>query len=216
MPVQIAPSLLAANFLSLGTEIEMLNKTADIIHLDVMDGSFVPNISFGFPVIDQLSKVARIPMDAHLMVVNPDKWFDKLHEEGVQMVSFHLEVSGDNTGTYIDSLHRLGIKAGIAINPDIPVRSLFEYIGKADYFLVMSVFAGFGGQDLVEDTYSRIKELKEAIDRYGADTPIEVDGGVRDTNIQALKKAGASIIVTGSHVFRSQDPSATIEKLRNL
>ena len=155
-------------------------------------------------------------MDAHLMVVNPDKWFDKLHEEGVQMVSFHLEVSGDNTGTYIDSLHRLGIKAGIAINPDIPVRSLFEYIGKADYFLVMSVFAGFGGQDLVEDTYSRIKELKEAIDRYGADTPIEVDGGVRDTNIQALKEAGASIIVTGSHVFRSRDPSATIEKLRNL
>lgn len=192
----------------------MLNEHADIIHLDVMDGTLVPNISFGFSVVDSIAKIARIPMDAHLMVVHPERWFEKLHEDGVQMVSFHLEASKCYSIKHIEKLHELGMKAGIAINPDVPVRRLFPFIGKADYFLIMSVFAGFGGQKFIYQTLDRVAELKAEIERRGAEADIEVDGGVNADNIEALREAGATLIVAGSTVFKSDDPAAAISMLR--
>ena len=215
MQLQIAPSILAADFLNLGKDIRMLNSEADIIHLDVMDGTLVPNISFGFSVIDQVAGIATITMDAHLMVVNPQKWFEKLHKDGVQMVSFHYEAAGEHTAEYIDTLHSLGIKAGVAINPDVPVEKLFPYIGKADYFLIMSVFAGFGGQKFIPESLERIATLKAEIDLMGDNSVIEVDGGVNMDNISALKEAGAVMIVAGSTVFRSDNPGKVISALRN-
>lgn len=215
MQLQIAPSILAADFLNLGKDIRMLNSEADIIHLDVMDGTLVPNISFGFSVIDQVAGIATITMDAHLMVVNPQKWFEKLHKDGVQMVSFHYEAAGEHTGEYIDMLHSLGIKAGVAINPDVPVEKLFPYIGQADYFLIMSVFAGFGGQKFIPESLERIATLKAELDRRGNNALIEVDGGVNMDNIKALKEAGAVMIVAGSTVFRSDKPGEVISALRN-
>ena len=216
MQLQIAPSVLAADFLHLEKDIQMLNANADVIHLDIMDGTFVPNISFGFSVIDQLCGIATIPMDAHLMVVNPQKWFDKLHSDGVQMVSFHYETALENTGEYLDRLHSLGIKAGLAINPDVSVDKLFPYIGKADYFLIMSVFAGFGGQKFIPESLERISALRDEIERRGETAVIEVDGGVNLKNISDIARAGASLIVAGSTVFRSDNPGETIKALRNV
>ena len=215
MQLQIAPSILSADFAELGRDIRMLNGCADLIHLDVMDGSFVPNISFGFPVIEAVSKIATIPMDAHLMVVHPERWVKRCAELGVAMTSFHLEAVGDDAGKIIDEIKANGMKAGLVINPDIPVERLYPYIGQADYFLIMSVFAGFGGQKFIPESLQRIKALKEEITRRGFDSPIEVDGGVNAQNAAALKDAGASIFVAGSSVFKAEDPSQAVALLRN-
>lgn len=212
--MKIAPSILAADFLNLGRDIELLNNQADIIHLDVMDGTLVPNISFGFSVIDHVSKVARIPMDVHLMVVHPERWFERLAKDGVSMVSFHLETAGRNTSKFIDTIHSLGMKAGVAINPDVPVEKLFKYVGKADYFLIMTVFAGFGGQKFIYESLDRAKRLSDEIDSRGASSLIEVDGGVSLDNALSLKESGVDILVAGSTVFRSDDPAATIRELQ--
>lgn len=212
--MKIAPSILAADFLNLGRDIELLNNQADIIHLDVMDGTLVPNISFGFSVIDHVSKVARIPMDAHLMVVHPERWFERLAKDGVSMVSFHLEAAGRNTSKFIDTIHSLRMKAGVAINPDVPVEKLFKYVGKADYFLIMTVFAGFGGQKFIYESLDRAKRLSDEIDSRGASSLIEVDGGVSLDNALSLKESGVDILVAGSTVFRSDDPAATIRELQ--
>ena len=202
MQLQIAPSILSADFLELGADIRMLNAHADLIHLDVMDGTFVPNISFGFPVMEAVGKIARIPMDAHLMVVHPERWVERCRKAGVSMLSFHYEAAGRGT------------QAGVAIDPDVPVERLFPYIGKADYFLIMSVFAGFGGQKFIYESIDRIEALKARIDRKGLATRIEVDGGVDAGNAAALKEAGASILVAGSSVFRAADPVQAIASLR--
>lgn len=215
MQVQIAPSVLAADFMNLGKDIQMLNESADVIHLDVMDGTLVPNISFGFSVIDQLGGIATIPMDAHLMVVHPERWFQNLKKDGVSMVSFHLEAAGEQTAECIDTIHSLGMKAGVAINPDMPVENLFPYIGKADYFLIMSVFAGFGGQKFIGDSLGRVACLKAELDRRGDHAIIEIDGGINADNIKSVKDAGASLIVAGSSVFKSSDPKAAIKALRD-
>ena len=212
--MKIAPSILAADFLNLGKDIELLNNHADIIHIDVMDGSLVPNISFGFPVIDKVSGVARIPMDVHLMVVHPERWFERLAKERVSMVSFHYEAAVRNTGKYIDMIHSLGMKAGVAINPDVPVEKLFSQIGKADYFLVMTVFAGFGGQKFIYESLDRVKRLSDEIRKRGANGEIQVDGGVDSGNAAALKEAGVDIIVAGSSVFKASDPAAAIAELK--
>jgi len=214
MSVQVAPSILAADFLHLEKDIRLVNECGDIFHLDIMDGTLVPNISFGFSVIDQLSKLAERPMDAHLMTVHPERWFGKLKSDGVQMVSFHWEASGCRTSRFINTLHSMGIKAGVAIDPDIPVKKLFRYIGKADYFLIMSVFAGFGGQKFIYNSIDRVAELKAEIDRRGAEALIEVDGGVTPDNVSVLREAGANLIVAGSTVFHSPDPAEAIKVLR--
>jgi ribulose-phosphate 3-epimerase len=210
----VAPSLLAADFLHLDSELSMLNAHADWIHLDVMDGTFVPNISFGFSVIDALKGKAAKPLDAHLMVVHPERWFERLAADGVSYVSFHQEAAGRRTGPNIDAIHALGMKAGVAVNPDIPVQKLYPYIGRADFFLIMSVFAGFGGQKFIYESLDRIALLKAEMERRGAVVPIEVDGGVSMSNASALKDSGAQVLVAGSSVFTSPDPAGVISALR--
>jgi len=216
MQLQVAPSILSADFNNLGKDIEMLNKGADLIHLDIMDGTFVPNISFGFPVVESVSRVATIPLDAHLMVVHPERWFERLVQSNVKMISFHQEAAKSNTGKYIDRIHSLGAKAGVAIDPDVPVKKLFKYIGKADFFLIMSVFAGFGGQKFIYESIDRIIDLKKEIEKRGANTIIEVDGGVSVDNAAALKDAGVSIAVAGSSVFKAESPLEMINKIREV
>lgn len=215
MQLQIAPSILSADFANLGKDIEMLNASADLIHLDIMDGTFVPNISFGFPVVEAVAKIARIPMDAHLMVVHPERWVKRCAELGVQMMSFHQEAAGEDTAAILTDIRANGMKAGLVINPDIPVENLFPYIGQADYFLIMSVFAGFGGQKFIPESLERIKALKAELKRRGNDAPIEVDGGVSEENALLLKEAGASIFVAGSSVFKADDPAQAIARLRD-
>lgn len=212
--MKIAPSILSADFLNLSDDIRMLNSSADYIHLDIMDGTFVPNISFGFSVVHQLGKIATIPMDAHLMVVEPDRWFERLASAGVGMVSFHLEASGRKTNADISKIHELGMKAGVAVDPDVPVEKLYPYIGKADFFVIMSVFAGFGGQKFIYESLDRVATLKKAISRRKADTLIEVDGGVSPANAATLREAGADILVAGSAVFKSENPAETIAAMR--
>lgn len=175
----------------------------------------VPNISFGFSVVDSLKGVFKSPLDAHLMVMNPQDWIERLAADGVSMVSFHYEVSGKNTKAIIEKIHGCGMKAGIAINPDVPVNKLYRYIGLADFFVVMSVFAGFGGQKFIYESIDRISVLKKQIVRKGADTLIEVDGGVGLSNAGALREAGADILVSGNSIFKSADPTAAVASLRD-
>lgn len=212
--MKVAPSILTADFLHLEKELKAIDKDSDYIHLDIMDGTLVPNISFGFPVIEAVAKAVSKPMDAHLMVVNPDKWFEKLASLGVQMVSFHLEASGRKTAENLQKAQKLGMKAGIAINPDVPVEKLYRYIGKADFFLIMSVFAGFGGQKFIYESLDRVGKLKAELLKKGSPALIEVDGGVGLSNAAALREAGADIVVAGSAVLGADDPAATIRALR--
>lgn len=211
---RIAPSILAADFLHLERDLESVNRSGDILHLDVMDGSLVPNISFGFSVIDQLAPAVTRPMDVHLMVVEPQRWFEKVAEDGVSMCSFHLEAAKENTSEHIARIHDLGMKAGVVINPDIPVERLFPYIGEADYFLLMSVFAGFGGQKFIPGSLVRARTLRAEIDRLGADALIEMDGGINMSTVSSVREAGVDIAVAGSAVFKAEDPVAAVRALR--
>ena len=212
--MKVAPSILTADFLHLEKELKAIDKDSDYIHLDIMDGTLVPNISFGFPVIEAVAKAVSKPMDAHLMVVNPDKWFEKLASLGVQMVSFHLEASGRKTAENLQKAQKLGMKAGIAINPDVPVEKLYRYIGKADFFLIMSVFAGFGGQKFIYESLDRVGKLKAELLKKGSPALIEVDGGVGLSNAAALREAGADIVVAGSAVLGADNRAATIRALQ--
>ena len=215
--IQIAPSMLSADFLRLEKDVEMVNGCADIFHLDIMDGVLVPNISYGFPVIEAIAKKAVKPMDAHLMIVHPEKYFERFAKTGVKMMSFHLEAAdrdGNDPAEMLDMIKSYGIKAGLAINPDIAPERVFPYLEKADYVLVMSVFAGFGGQKFIETTYDRIRAIKSEISRIGSSCQIEVDGGVSPSNASALAAAGAEILVAGSAVFKAEDPASTVESMR--
>lgn len=213
----LAPSILSADFLHLEKDIRLVNDHADIIHFDVMDGTLVPNISFGFPVLDAVARIAEKPMDAHLMIVNPDKYFERCAKAGVSMLSFHLEAARKarkSPAKLLDKVRSLGMKAGLAINPDIPVEDVFPYLGHADYILVMSVFAGFGGQKLVPATYERVKAVKAEIARRGLDCLVQIDGGADESNAASLFDAGVDIVVAGSAVFKSPDPVATIAVMK--
>ena len=212
--LKIAPSVLAADFLHLEEEAEIVNKYADIFHLDIMDGIFVPNISFGFPVVEAIAKVAEKPMDTHLMIVEPWKYVERFATVGVNMLSFHYEAALGRTSETLSMIRSFGMKAGLVINPNISVDVLFPYLGELDYVLLMSVFAGFGGQKFIESTYGRIMDLKKRIAQEGLDVPIEVDGGVGPSNAAALEEAGAGILVAGSSVFRAEDPEAAIKAMR--
>ena len=213
----LAPSILSADFLHLEKDIRLVNDHADIIHFDVMDGTLVPNISFGFPVLDAVARIAEKPMDAHLMIINPDKYFERCAKAGVSMRSFHLEAARKarkSPARLLDKVRSLGMKAGLAINPDIPVEDVFPYLAHADYILVMSVFAGFGGQKLVPATYDRVKAVKAEIVRRGLDCLVQIDGGADESNAASLFDAGVDIVVAGSAVFKSPDPIATIAVMK--
>ncbi len=211
--IQIAPSMLSADFLHLEKDVEMVNEYADIFHLDIMDGVFVPNLSYGFPVVEAIAKKARKPMDVHLMIIEPEKYVERFAKTGAEMISFHLNATKDPAAV-LKQIRSCGVKAGLVINPDLPVESLYPYLKDADFILLMSVFAGFGGQKFIGDTYGRVRMLKAEIERQGLDIPIEVDGGVSASNAAALAEAGASILVAGSAVFKAEDPAAVIAAMR--
>ncbi len=205
--------MLAADFLHLEKDVETVNRYADIFHLDVMDGAFVPNISFGFPVIEAIARKAEKPMDVHLMIVEPEKYVERFAKIGASMISFHLNATSDPAAV-LRQIRSYGVKAGLVINPDIPVESLFPYLADADFVLLMSVFAGFGGQKFIEDTYERGRTLKAEIERQGLALELEVDGGVSAANAKALAEAGFNILVAGSAVFKASDPAAVIAAMR--
>lgn len=211
--IQIAPSMLAADFLHLNKDVEVVNENADLFHLDIMDGVFVPNISYGFPVVEAIASAAKKPLDVHLMIVQPEKYIERFARIGVSMLSFHLNATDQPAQTLLH-IRETGMKAGLVINPDMPVDSLYPYLHLCDHILLMSVYAGFGGQKFIEDTYARIRTLKAEIDRQGLPVKIEVDGGVSPANAKALIDAGAEILVAGSAVFKSDDPAAVISSIR--
>ena len=215
--VKIAPSILAADFLHLERDVRLVNDHADLLHFDVMDGCLVPNLSFGFPVLEAVSKVAAIPLDVHLMIVNPDNYIERFANAGASYISFHLEAAdeaGKDAGEYIALAKSCGVKAGLAIDPDVPVERLFPYIPEVDFFLVMSVFAGFGGQKFIPESIGRIAALRAEMERVGIIKDIEVDGGVSASNSKALTEAGATMLVAGSSVFKSEDPAKAIAEMR--
>ena len=213
--IQIAPSILSADFLHLEKDVELVNREADLFHLDIMDGSFVPNISFGFPVVEAIAKAARRPLDVHLMIVHPEKYVERFAKAGASMLSFHYEAALEESGAILEQIHALGVKAGIVINPDCPVQKIFPYLDKADFVLLMSVFAGFGGQKFIPESLERIAAVRAELDRRGRkEVPIEVDGGIGPENAAAVKKAGAGILVAGSAVFKAPDPAQAIAAMR--
>lgn len=215
MKHKIAPSILSADFLNLGKDIEMLNRSeADWIHCDVMDGSFVPNISFGFPIIKQVSKIATKPLDVHLMIVQPEKYIQEVKDAGAYMMTVHYEASPHLHRT-VGAIHEAGMKAGVTLNPHTPISLLEDIIMDVDMVLLMSVNPGFGGQKFIQNSLKKISELKELILRKNLSTLIEVDGGVNVNNIRSLVDAGADVLVAGSAVFADADPIGMIQKLKN-
>jgi ribulose-phosphate 3-epimerase len=211
----IAPSLLAANFLHLGKACEMLNESeAAWFHLDVMDGSFVPNISYGLPIIEQIKKTTTKVMDVHLMIVHPEKYIADFKKAGADVLTVHYEACPHLHCT-LQQIKAAGMKAGVALNPHTPVDLLKDVIKDIDVVCVMSVNPGFGGQKFIEHTYEKVKALKQMIINAGAATLIEIDGGVTEHNAAALVKAGADVLVAGTTVFKAADPKAMIVTLKN-
>lgn len=212
----VSPSLLAADFTNLAKDIEMINSSnADFLHLDVMDGVFVPNISFGFPVIEAVKKISVKPLDVHLMVVEPQKWIDTLKNIGVEYMNVHWEACLHLERT-VNKIHEAGMKAGVTLNPATPVAFLTDIITELDLVLIMSVNPGFGAQLFISNTIKKVEELRKMIKETGSKALIEVDGGVNSTTAALLAKAGADILVSGSYIFEASDPIYNIEKLKNF
>lgn len=212
----IAPSVLAADFANLQRDIEMINiSEADWFHIDIMDGVFVPNISFGMPVLEAITKHARKTIDVHLMIVDPDRYIKTFAQLGSNILTVHYEACTHLHRT-LQAIKAEGMKAGVAINPHTPIAVLEEIINDIDLVCIMSVNPGFGGQSFIENTYSKIERLKDLIIRKNASTLIEIDGGVTNKNAKQLVEAGANILVAGSFVFRAENPSQTIADLKRV
>jgi len=212
----IAPSLLSANFTKLNDEIEMLNKSeADWIHLDIMDGVFVPNITFGFPVIKQIKKISKKTLDVHLMIVQPERYIKDFHEAGADILTIHYEAS-THLHRSLEQIKSLGMKAGVSINPHNPVSLLEDIIEYADLVLLMSVNPGFGGQKFISSTYKKIRDAKKIINLKNKDCLIEIDGGVDSTNAAKLFEFGADVLVAGNAVFSAENPMEKIRELRSF
>jgi ribulose-phosphate 3-epimerase len=211
----IAPSLLSADFTNLGHDIEMVNNSnADWFHLDVMDGVFVPNISFGFPVIRAVKKLAKKPLDVHLMIVRPDQYIKEFADAGAAYISVHIEACNHLHRT-VQLIKSCGAKAGVAVNPHTPVANLYDIIADIDLVCMMSVNPGFGGQKFIENTYSKVRQLRAMISERNSKALIEIDGGVDFENIAKLAAAGADVFVAGNTVFSASDPVAAISRLKN-
>ncbi|MFL2581195.1 MAG: ribulose-phosphate 3-epimerase [Schleiferiaceae bacterium] len=211
----IAPSILAADFSNLKHDIEMVNSSkAEWFHIDVMDGVFVPNISFGLPVLKAIKKIAKKPLDVHLMIVQPERYIKDFKNAGADILTVHLEACIHLHRT-IQEIHSEGMLAGIALNPHTPVSSLKDIIQDVDLICLMSVNPGFGGQTFITKTFDKIKELKQLISETNSKAKIEVDGGVNIKNVEALKSFGADILVAGNAVFKSESPKKMIDSLHN-
>ncbi|WHT37878.1 ribulose-phosphate 3-epimerase [Myroides sp. mNGS23_01] len=214
--IKIAPSVLAADFANLQRDIEMINESqADWFHIDIMDGVFVPNISFGMPVLAAINKHAKKTLDVHLMIVDPDRYIKTFKELGTDILTVHYEACTHLHRT-IQAIKAEGMQAGVALNPHTPVAVLEDIIQDLDLVLIMSVNPGFGGQSFIENTYEKVRKLKAMIDAKGANVIIEIDGGVNSKNAKALVEAGASALVAGNFVFSAADPMATIADLKEI
>ena len=216
MGVLVAPSMLSADFGKLDEQVELVNNSdADLFHLDIMDGLFVPNISYGFPIVKAIAKKARKPLDAHLMIVDPDRYLEEFANIGVNYLSIHWEAC-NHLHRSLQKIRSLGMKAGVALNPHTPVHLLYEILSEADFILIMSVNPGFGGQKFIENSLLKIKKLKEIIIKTAPSCLIEVDGGVTLQNAPQLISAGADILVAGNSVFGAPQPAEIIHRFKQI
>ena len=214
MSIKVSPSILAADFGNIERECNLIDKSdADWFHLDVMDGIFVPNISFGMPVVKAIRKMTSKPLDVHLMITEPERYIEKFIEIGSDIISFHIEAT-NKIEENISLIKSNNVKAGIAINPDTPIDSLIDIINKIDLICLMGVFPGFAGQKFIKNTFDRLKELKKLIIDNNSKALIEVDGGVKADNYMKLRSLGADVLVAGSYIFNSEDYDLVIKKLK--
>ena len=213
--VKIAPSILSADFAKMGEEVQSLEQSgADIIHCDVMDGVFVPNITFGIKMVEDLRKYTKLPLDCHLMIVHPERYVESFAKAGADIITVHYEACQENLKEVLLQIKKAGVKCGAVINPDTPVEKIKEVIPLCDMVLVMSVFPGFGGQKFIPSTLEKLREIRAIIDESGKEIDLEIDGGVTAENVAEIREAGANVIVAGNTVFKASDRAEIIAKLK--
>ena len=213
--IQIAPSILSADFAKMGDEVRSLEQNgADVVHVDVMDGVFVNNITFGIKMVEDIRKITTLPLDCHLMIVHPEKYVERFAKAGADVITVHYEACQDNLKEVLLLIKSTGVKCGAVINPDTPVAKIKDVIPLCDMVLVMSVFPGFGGQKFIPSALEKLREIRAIIEESGKDIDLQIDGGVTEENVGEIKAAGANVIVAGSAVFKASDRAAVIAKLK--
>ena len=213
--VKIAPSILSADFSKMGEEVQDLEqKGADVVHCDVMDGVFVNNITFGIKMVEDIRKLTKLPLDCHLMIVNPEKYVERFAKAGADIITVHFEACKENLKDVLNLIKSTGVKCGAVINPDTPVEKIADVIPLCDMVLVMSVFPGFGGQKFIPEALDKLRQVKALIEKSGKQIDLEIDGGVTEENVEEIKAAGANVIVAGSTVFKAKDRAQIIQTLK--